>query len=279
MPSLHILAAIRPDAAERYRSLLTSQEDFETQVVTTKADAIARLASPETPADVLVIDIELGSVYEMVRDLRQTYPRLLILLVDEDADISMPGRADDVSTDPFTHDDLIRRINRLIQERQTETLRADALPPIRAVAKELRKAVGQMGKIEAAVQAIHEMDFDLVAFYRIEAGTDALILSATAGASALTSIAPDQQKPTSLIGWVAENGQSRVVSPEDEPNYILIKRGRLGAGVCTPVGNPNRYGVLLAAREAPGAIPQQSVMLLELISAQLAAVLAKDTNL
>ena len=68
MPRLHILAAIRLDAAERYRSLLTTPEDFETQIVTSKADAIARLASPETPADVLVVDGDVPADIAVLQD-------------------------------------------------------------------------------------------------------------------------------------------------------------------------------------------------------------------
>jgi GAF domain-containing protein len=279
MSTIQILAAIRPDAADRYQTYFAEQDQYATQVVTAKSDLISTLDDADSRADVLVIDNELGGVFELVRELRQRYPRLLIILVDEDADFSMPGRADDVSTDPFHQDDLLKRIQRLLQERQTETLRADALPPIRTVAKKLREASGVLGKTEAAVKAIADLDYDFVAYYRLESEDSPLILSATAGPQTITSIAPDQQKETTLVGWVAQNGQSRIVAPDDDPNYGLVKRGRLGAGACVPVGGSNRFGVLLAGRERPDSISQENVMMLELISTQLASALANEMKM
>ncbi len=279
MSTLSLLAAVLPQARQRYAALLDEQESFSVAYVSTPAEIQTHLARPESRTDVLIIDQALGGVFELVRSLRQVYPRLLIILVDEEADISIPGHADDVTTDPFTNGDLVRRIRRLVQERQTETLRADALPSIRSVAKQLRQASGLMGKADAAVRAILELGYDFVAFYRVESTSDALILSATAGPEAITSIAPDQQKRSTLPGWVAENGQSRIVGPTDDPNYILVARGRLGAGICVPVGSPNRYGVLVAGRDRPGSITQENVMLLELVSAQMAAALARETSM
>jgi CheY-like chemotaxis protein len=279
MPAIQILAAIRPAAAERYAAYFGEQEQFHTQVVTGKEDTWAILADSDTRIDVLVLDNALGGVLELVREVRQTYPRLLIVLVDEEADFSMPGRADDVSTDPFTNNDLVQRIHHLLQERQTETLRADALPPVREVAKKLRQASGIIRKTEVAVQAIHDLGYDWVVYYRLESDTGSLVLSATEGPSAISSVAPDRQKENTLVGWVAHNGQSRIVGPEDEPNYSLISRGRLGAGACVPVGGANQFGVLLACREVPGSISQENVMMLELVSTQLAAALAKETKM
>ncbi len=278
MSTLRLLAAVLPQARQRYAVLLGAQDSFEVAYASSPAEIQTHLARPDARTDVLIVDQALGGVFELVRGLRQAYPRLLIILVDQEADISIPGHADDVSTDPFTNDDLIRRIRRLVQERQTETLRADALPSIRTVAKQLRQASGLMGKADAAVKAILELGYDFVAFYRVEATSETLILSATAGPEAITSIAPDQQKRTTLPGWVAENGLSRIAAPTDDPNYSLVARGRLGAGVCVPVGSPERYGVLVAGRDRPGSITQENVMLLELVSAQLAAALARETG-
>lgn len=277
MPDVYVLAAIRPAAADRYQEELDRQKNLNLTIVRSKDETRAHLEDSDSRSDVLVIDNELGGVFDFVREVRQTYPRLLIVLVDEDADFSMPGRADDVSTEPFTNQDLVRRIQRLVQERQTETLRADALPPIRSVAKKLRQASGMVGKLDAAVNAIQEMGYDFVAYYRlIEAGAGDTRLTSSAGPQAITSIAPEKQKESTVIGWVAQNGQSRIVGPEDEPNYSLVQRGRLGAGACVPVGGATRHGVLLACREKPDSISQENVMLLELVSAQLAAALAKE---
>ncbi len=279
MSAIFILAAIRPEAAQQYADHFAEFPQFATTVVDNKNEAYAILADPDSHADVLVIDNALGGVFDLVREVRQSYPRLLIVLVDEDADFSMPGRADDVSTAPFVENDLIKRIQQLLQERQTETLRADALPPVRDVALKLRNATGPLGKIETAIQAIGELGYDFTAFYRVDGENMPLVLSATDGPPAITSVAPERQKETTLVGWVALNGQSRIVGPEDEPNFSLVSRGRLGAGACVPVGSTTRHGVILAGREVPGSISQENVMLLELVSAQLAAALAKDMHL
>lgn len=278
MSTICVLAAIRPDAADRYREALAGQESLEPTVVTDKDEACAILAAPDNHIDVFVVDNELGGVFELIRDLRHTYPRLLIVLVDEAADFGMPGRADDVSTDPFRDNDLLRRISRLVEERQTETLRADALPSIRDVAKRLRRATGLLGKTEAAVQAVRALGYDFVAYYRMDGDAPPLVLTASDGPEALTGVAPDRQDAHSLVGWVALNGQVRVVGPGDEPNYSLVQRGKLGAGVCVPVGVSTRFGVLLACRQAPDSITQENAMLLELVSGQLAAALSREMH-
>ncbi len=278
MSVIHILAAIRPEAADRYAAHFLEHQQFQTQVVTSQEGTRAILSDSDQRIEVLVLDNDLGGAFDLVGELRQTHPRLLIVLVDETADFGLPGRADDVSTDPFTNNDLVRRIQRLLQERQTETLRADSFPPVREVAQKLRQASGAMGKVEAAVQAIQDQGYDFVAYYRLDGDDSPLVLSAAAGPSAITSVAPDQQLRDTLVGWVAQNGRSRIVGPADEPNYSLVKRGRLGAGACVPVGRATRFGVLLACREVPGSIAQENVLVLELVSNQLAAALAKEST-
>jgi GAF domain-containing protein len=279
MATFHLLAVIRPEAVATYADYFNKRELFTTTVVKGIDDALDLLSALDNPVDIIVIDNGLSGVFKLVGELRQTYPRLLIVLVDEDADFSTPGRADDVSTEPFVDDDLFRRIQRLVQERQTETLRADTLPPVRTIAKKLRQASGAIGKTEAAVSAISEMGYDFVVFYRLEAENSPLIRGATAGSPAITSVAPDEQKSATIVDWVARHRQSRIIGPDDEPNYSLIKRGRLGAGVCIPVGSTNRFGVILAGREQPDTITQENVLLLELICTQLAAALAKEVRM
>jgi hypothetical protein len=46
---------------------------------------------------------------------------------------------------------------------------------------------------------------------------------------------------------------------------------------CVSVGVTNRYGVLVACRDQPGTINQQNVLMLELVGAQLAAVISKES--
>jgi GAF domain-containing protein len=189
----------------------------------------------------------------------------------------MPGQADDISTDPFTNDDLVRRVNRLMSDRRLETLRADAMPPLREFAKQLRKSSGETGKYQAAVNACRTLGFDYVAFYRVESLDPLQVtLKAQDGPAPIQAVAPKEATEADIIGWVAKTGQSRIAAPADEINYPLVRRGRLGAVACTPVGTSSRYGVIVACKTEPNSITQQQLLLLELVSAQLAAVISKE---
>jgi GAF domain-containing protein len=275
--NIYVLSAVRLPSVARYREYLSKDPKLKTAVVTSEANAREILTNPEKRTDVFVVDNGLGNVYELIKELRQTYPRLLILMVDEDADFGMPGLADDVSTEPFKDDDLIKKIKRLAEERRLETLRADALPPVRNFAKSLRKAGKGLGKQQAAVEAVRELGYDYVAFYAV-APTDppSLSLAAQVGPNAITSQVPVRSDYGGLLGWVAQNGQSRIVGPTDTPNHMLVEKGKYAAAVCVPVGTTLRFGVLFACREQPGMITQQNVLMLELVSAQLASALAKE---
>ncbi len=275
--SIYVLVAVRLPSVARYRENLSKDPKLKTTVVTSEPAAREILANPDKRTDVFVVDNGLGNVFELVKELRQTYPRLLILLVDEEADFGMPGRADDVSTEPFKEDDLIKKIKRLAEERRLETLRADALPPVRTFAKSLRKATKGLGKQQAAVEAVQELGYDYVAFYSVApSDPPSLSLGAQVGPNGITSMMPARSDYNGLLGWVVQNGQSRIVGPEDQPNHMLVEKGKYGAAVCVPVGSTLRFGVLLACREQPGTITQQNVLMLELVSAQLASALAKE---
>ncbi len=275
--NITVLAAVRLPSVARYRENLSKDPKLKVSVVTSESSAREILASPEKHTDVFVIDNGLGNVFELVKELRQNYPRLLILMVDEEADFGMPGRADEVSTDPFKDDDLIKKIKRLSEERRLETLRADALPPVRSFAKSLRKATKGVGKQQAAVQAVQELGYEYVAFYSISpSDPPSLSLGAQVGPNVITSMVPARTDYNGLLGWVAQNGQSRIVGPGDEPNHMLIEKGKFGAAACVPVGTTLRFGVVLACREAPGSIKMENVLMLELVSAQLASALAKE---
>ncbi len=277
---IQVLAAVRLPSIIQYRESLSRDPQLKATVVTSEVEAREALADSQKHTDVFVVDNGLGGIFELIRELRQTYPRLLILLVDEEADFGTPGHADEVSVAPFDDNDLLKRIKRLTEERRLETLRADALPPVRQFAKSLRRVGPGQSKQQAAVEAIKELGYDYVAFYTIVPMTPPeLRLSAQVGPGALTNAAPQQQDyENSLVGWVAQNGQSRIVGPEDHPNHPFIKQQRFGAGACIPVGTTLRFGVLFAAREQPNAITQQNVVMLELVSAQLASALAKQAR-
>lgn len=275
---IQVLAVAPASAETDYQQNLSKDSQLHVTVVTSVAAAQDILANSQRRTDVFVIDNALGDAFNLTKELRRTYPRLLIILVDRDADFGMPGHADDVSVDPFQNGDLIRRIKRLNEERSLQTLRADALPPVRQFAKTLYRAGPEVSKSQVAVQAIAELGYDYVAFYEVVTKTPPqLTLSAQAGPEAITSIAPQQQDyATSLIGWVAQNGQSRVISADDRPNHPFTTQQHFGSAVCVPVGTTLRLGVIVACRKEVSTISQQNVMMLELVSAQLASALAKE---
>jgi DNA-binding response OmpR family regulator len=278
---IDLLVAVKQPDGERFRTNLSAYENFRVRVAHTIPDALAMIDDREYHVDVLVCDNNLeADVFSVIGDLRQRYPRLLIVLVDEEADFAMPGQADDISTEPFRNDDLIRRISRLISDRRQETLRSDSLPAVRQFAKLLRTATGAIGKQQVAVQACKEMNYDYVAYYHRESNDPLrLALKAHAGSKALEAIAPREATIEDLMGWVQQNGQSRIAAPEDRPNHPLVTRGRLGAVACVPVMFNNvTSGVMTACRERPGTITQENVLMLELICSQLGASLSRETG-
>ncbi|MFN8376082.1 MAG: GAF domain-containing protein [Anaerolineae bacterium] len=279
MASIDLLVAVRREQAARYYKNLSPQKDIKVEIVSDTQDALDILADRDKHVDVFVVDNGLGSTDDLIADLRHTYPRLLIILVDEEADFGIPGQADEISTEPFENDDLIRRITSLMSDRQLETLRADSLPGVRAFAKKLRTATGEGGKYQAAVEACQEMGYDYVGYYRIESHDPlSLTLKAHVGPNAILAIMPKQASPDDIISWVSQSGHSRIAGPHDNPTHALVARGRLGCVACTPVVFGGvRYGALIACREQPNSINQENVMMLELVSAQLAAAISKES--
>jgi GAF domain-containing protein len=280
MAQVDVLAAVPAHKAETYQHNLAMARDFRVQVVSDIQDAFARLADREQHVDVLVLDISLGAVYDFIDDLRHGYPRLFIVTVDEDADFGTPGYADELSTAPFTDNDLVKRIMRLMTDRQMETLRADSLPAVRSLAKELRAAIGQAGKEQTAVTAIKAGGFDYVAYYRLEdEAALRLTLRAQAGPKPVEAIAPRSAAADDLMTWVCQKGQSRITVPTDTPNHPLVARGRLGTAACVPVlFSGERFGVIVACNDRPGSITQDNVMMVELIAAQAAAAIARERS-
>lgn len=278
MNAVDVLVAVRREHASRYYKSLSAQKNFRVQIVSDTGDALNALADRDQHVDVLVLDNGLAHIFEFVAELRHSYPRLLIVLVDEDADFGMPGQADEISTEPFNNNDLVRRINRLMSDRQLETLRADSLPAVRQFAKLIRKASGEIGKQEAAVSACKDLGYDYVGFYRRDDNNGGqLVLKAQDGSNAIKAVATKTADPDDLMTWVQQNRQSRIANPPDSPNHPLVAKGRLGCAACIPViFGSNNYGVLLACREQPGSISQENVLMLELVAAQLSAAISKE---
>lgn len=278
MNHVDILIATMPEDASRYYKNLSRHEGFLITIVHNFDDAKEVLADRDRHVDIFVVDNKIGRVFAMIGELRQSYPRLIIIMVDEEADFGMPGQADEMSTAPFDNDDLARRIRRLMSDRQTETLRSDSLPAVRNFAKTLRAATGVLGKQQASVKACLDMGYDYVGYYHKTSDDPlGLELKAQEGPAVITSITPKSANATDLMGWVQKNGQSRIAAPEDSPNHPLVSRGRLGAVVCVPVAfNGVTYGVMAACRDRPGSITQDNVLMLELIGSQLGAAIAKE---
>lgn len=279
MTSVDVLVATRREDAGRFYKNLTAQTEFRVQMVFSLREAMDVLRDPAQHVDVLVLDSQIGQVFAFINDLRQTYPRLFIILVDEGADFAMPGQADEISTDPFNNQDLVRRIIRLMSDRQLETLRADSLPALRQFAKELRLApAGEAGKHQAAVAACKHLGFDYVALYRLESLEPIrLALKAQDGPPDLQTSAPPEAHDDDILTWVVHKGQSRIAGPDESPGWPLVARDRMGAAACVPVVfGGSRFGALIACRRQPGSITQENVLMLELVAAQLAAALSKD---
>lgn len=278
MATVNILIGVPKDKATRFYQNLSSQPDFQVRAATDMTDVFEMLADRDYPTEVLIVDNGMGDVHQLIRGLRQKYPRILIVLVDEDADFGMPGQADEISTEPFENDDLANRIKRLMSDRQMETLRSDSLPAIRNIAKQLRGATGRLGKQEAAVAACKDMGYDYVAYYNLDArDTSKLTLKAHDGPKAIMAIVPKVASEDGLIHWVFKNGQSRLAGPKDNPNYPLVERGRLGVVGCVPATFSGiAYGVMIACNDRPGSMDQENILMLELVAAQLAQSLSKE---
>jgi DNA-binding response OmpR family regulator len=82
MPRIDLLVAVRRDIASRYHKNLSAQLEYGVRIVSSVDDAMDTLADTDHHVDVLVLDNGLADVFDLVNDLRHTYPRLLIV-VDE----------------------------------------------------------------------------------------------------------------------------------------------------------------------------------------------------
>lgn len=280
MATIKVLSAIRFDSIAKYRDMLIKEHDFEVKWVPSIEQLKTRMAEKENYTDVLVIDNTLGDVHGLIEEVRSQRPSLLIILVDEDADFALPGRADEISTQPFKDNELVKLVKRVYEDRRLVTMRADALPPVREFAKKIMKAQRGPAKIQAAVDAIFELGLDYVAFFQVTMSTDPPLVSvvAQAGDDKTKRIAPQKQNYNdSLIGIVAQDGKTRIVRKEDTPNHPFVSRGKYGLGVAVPVGTTIRFGVFLACQESP-EMNEQRLMMVELVSAQLASAMARDAR-
>ncbi|MBL8132793.1 MAG: hypothetical protein JNL42_13115 [Anaerolineae bacterium] len=274
MNSIDVLIVVRREHAPRYFQNLSSVKEFRVRLVTDQKDARALVA--ERHIDVIVMDHSLEGGFELIQHFRKSNPSLLIVTVDEEADFAIPGYADDVTTNPFSEDDLSRRINRLMSDRRLETVRSDSMPPVREVAKKLRRAEGEIGKLETTVAACRDLHFDYAAIYRIESVDPLRVLLRTQdGLKPFQAAAPKEAGLQDAVGQVAHTGQSRIIGQQDAANHPFVNRGKLGALACVTIGATNRYGVLIAGRERASSISHQDLLLLELLGAQLSAVLGK----
>jgi len=279
LTEIHVLAAIKPGDADRYQKLLGSDSIFKLTVATNEEQMRSHLEDPMSRTDALILENSWPNSSALVKEFRKSYQNMAIILVDEDADFGMPGYADEFSATPFKNDDLSRKIKRLIQERRLETLRADALPPVRAFAKQLGNAGKGISKHQAAVEAIKSLGYDYVALYTITSPDPVgLTLTAQTPLAGLQNLIPTRLDENSLPGWVAKEKRSRIVGKDDRPSHPLIEKGKFGAAAAVAVGTTLRFGILMACREQAGSISPEGMMMLELIASQLAAALAKDAR-
>lgn len=276
--TIRVLIAVREESVDRFRENLAKETHMKLTFTTSTDEAKAVLAA-ERQFDAFVVDNGLGKVFELIKEIRQTYSRLWVVLVDEDADFAMPGRADAASTEPFKADDLVRKIKKLAEERRLETLHADTLAPVKAFARQLAKAGKDAPKPQAAVDTARQLGYDYVAYYSVVQTTPpSLTLIAQAGPDMAKALVPAKADYSGIVGWVAQNGKSRILNAGEELGHPLLNAGTYKVAVCTPVGNTLRFGVLFACKLAEDSITQENVMTLELISGQLAAALAKEAR-
>ncbi|PJF38901.1 MAG: hypothetical protein CUN55_15930, partial [Phototrophicales bacterium] len=275
------LVAVPLRETVRYRDKLSTEPNFNLTMVTNLEQVQNTLSERVAGTSVLVIDNRLGDIHTLIKNLRLKYPHLLIIEIDEEADFSLPGQADDVSNTPFENDELIKKIKTLVEDRRLETLRADSLPSVRSVAKALMQAKGSLAKTRAAVDAIAEMGYDYVAFFNVTP-TDppSMSLVTQVGDEQITRMAPTKLSyDKTIVGWTAQTGQAKIFQKEDELNHPFVARGRFKEGLCVAVGNNIRFGVIMACHNDPErSISTESLLQVELIGAQLASALAREAN-
>lgn len=275
MSEIRVLAAVHSERAARYKQEFSSVIWVRAHVLSCITQAVQQVETflPQ----ILVLDQAIDGASAYLDTFRQQFPHIMIILVDEDADFALPGIADDIATTPFKEGDLLRRIRRLLANRQMETLRADAMPPVHDLNKRLRKAIGEQAKAQEAVNACLNLGFVYAALYRMDSRDPIQVnLVAQCGASEIQLLAPQQVDDTQAVGWVAKTGQSRVLNPADNPGHPLIPK-YLSAAAIVPVGVANRYGTLFAAKNIGSSVQQQDLLMLELVAAQLASTLAKES--
>lgn len=280
--TIHVLVMTHEQYAARYHEHFAREGQVALTLVTNGAAVRERLDDPNTQTDILVADCALNSamdVYRLVNGLREQHPHLLIVLVDEEADFAMPGHADEVTVTPFEEGDLIKRIKRLAEERRLETLRTDVMPQVRAFARALRRTKTVQARQEAAVEAVLSMAYDYGAVYQAdEFDPGRLTLAVQKGPQAALDAAPREvTDPDALVVWVSRNGRSHVFQAGDGSGHPFTTEGWFKEGACVPVGSTFRFGVLVAARVEPQRIGQHQLFMLELIGAQLANALTKQS--
>lgn len=274
---IKLLVAVRPPSVGRFREQLEPEVRLAVTVVDSEAAAQAALSDELRAPDVLAVDRGLCDTNALLARLRRGPSRLMVIVLDEEADFATPGPADDVSTDPLHDDELVKKIMRLVEERSVATLRADALPGVRNFVKALRKATRPTTKQQAAVSAVKELGYDHVAYYAILPGEEtSLSLTAQAGPDEMDGVLPQHEGEDGLPGWVARTGQSRIAYRGESPGHPLLDSGQYGAAICAPVGSAIRFGVMLAFRAAREDVAGDAIVMMELINAQLASALVRD---
>lgn len=277
--SIYVLLALDAGSVARYRENLAGEAGIQARYATSLAEAQAALAQPGQRTDALVLDQRVGDVFNAIQALRKAYPRLWIVVVDEEADLLTPGRADAATTEPFRNGDLVRKIRRLAEERRLETIQKDALAPVRAFARQMAKAGKDTPRPQVAVDAVQQLGYTYAAYYAL-VGTvpPSLSLVAQAGAEKLRSGVPLRSDLNSLAGWVAEHGEPRIAAAGDALSFILTERELVGPAVAVPVGITLRFGVIVACKAIGGAVQPDDLNALELVGQQLAAALAKEVR-
>ena len=209
---MNLLAVVHTDSAERFHAELDSFAEFEVVLSTDKNDAVAIMGEDNRRLDVIVVDEQLGDSNNFINYIRHKYPRVIIILVDEEADFGFPGQADDISVDPFSNDDLLNRIRKLLSDRRMETHRSDSLPAVRSIAKQLNKATSNSDLYRVATDALVDQGYDYAAYYGLEADDPVhLTLRTQTGPTPSNPLRPKKLQATT--SWAGSPATDKAASP------------------------------------------------------------------
>jgi hypothetical protein len=279
---IQLLVAVPREQAARYYTGLGASGQYDLTMTSNSREALDLLEDRSRYFDALVVDSTLADAGVLLDELFYRNPRQMVVLVDETNESPLRSviRPDRISDMPFADDDLERRIARLLSDSRLETVPANMVLPVRELARKLRSEDTPGDRYRVAVAACQGLGYSYTAFYSLERAEPALLrLAAQLGEGDMHLLVPLSAQAGEVIAQVAITGESVVLEADNAADYLPVAVGTLGSVAMVPAGRTACFGVLVAGREAPGAINAQNVAVLELVGAQLAAAIAREMGL